>query len=187
MLTANVRYHFYRGDYTVNYTSRVTVVVPFYDAEAIYIEGEHTKSTSWDRRDQHLETLFGGQADGFGTTTVIEISGVDTYFDRWGWYRAGPGMESGVNTSILSDVTTTVEEDTTISEISKLVSRAGLTDATMPGLSAFHDNAAEAVEQQLATISGTRESSEAVVVAQGVITEVGTPIAPAVAALVGWV
>lgn len=180
---AIVTYHLYSGDYDVTYSSRATIVVPFYDAQALYMESESIKSTSWSKRDQYLTTPNGGGE--FMVREIHNVSGVDTNYERYGWEQGGPS--SRIITNILSDTTATEAVDTTLSEQSQLIGVSGLVNATIPSISAFHDNAEEAVEQQLATISGTRESSEAVVVAQGVITEVGTPIAPAVAALVGWV
>lgn len=178
-----VSYHLYSGNYNVTYSSRATIVVPFYDAQALYMESESIKSTAWTKRDQSLYTPFAGGE--FMVREIHNVSGVDTNYERFGWEQGGPS--SRIITWILSDTTATENLDTTLSEQSQLIGLSGVVEATIPSISAFHDNLVESVEQQLATISGTRESGEAVVVAQGIITEVGTPVAPAVAALVGWV
>lgn len=178
-----VTYNLYTGNYNVTYTSRATLVVPFYDAEAVYFEGTRTKSTSWTRRNQVCTTPFGGGE--FMVREIHNVSGVDTNYERFGWEQGGPS--SRITTSVTSDTTTTVAADTTLASTSKLIGHAGVVDATFSNLSSFHDNNAESVATPMPTISGTRVDDEAVVIAAGHITEVGTPFAPAVAALVGWV
>lgn len=178
-----VTYNLYTGSYAVTYSSRATLVVPFYDAEAVYFEGQRVKSTSWTRRNRVCTTPFGGGE--FMVREIHNVSGVDTNYERFGWEQGGPS--SRVTTSVTSDTTTTVAADTTLSSTSKLVGHAGVVDATFTNLSAFHDNNAESVGTPMPTVSGTRKDSQAVVIAAGSITAVGAPTAPAVPALVGWV
>ena len=178
-----VTYNLYTGNYAVTYSSRATLVVPFYDAEAVYFEGQRTKSTSWTRRNQALSAPFG--AGEFMVREIHNVSGVDTNYERFGWEQGGPS--SPYTTQIVSDTTTTVAEDTTLASTSKLIGHAGVVDATFTNLSAFHDNNAESVGTPMPTVSGTRVDSQAVVIAAGSITAVGAPSAPAVPALVGWV
>ena len=178
-----VTYNFYTGSYAVTYSSRATLVVPFYDAEAVYFEGQRTKSTSWTRRDRVCTTPFGGGE--FMVREIHNVSGVDTNYERFGWEQGGPS--SRITTNVTSDTTSTVTADTTLSSTSKLIGHGGVVDATFSNLSSFHDNNAESVATPMPTISGTRSGGDAVVIADGSITEVGTPVAPAIAALVGWV
>lgn len=176
-------YHFYSGSYAVTHSSRVTMVVPFGDAEAVYLEGVTTKDTSWTRRDEHLQYSFPGMK--FAQRERMVVGGVDTPYVKYGWDKGGP---SGAGSYVLlSDTTSTVTTSTTLASTSKLIGHGGVVDATFTNLSAFHDNNAESVGTPMPTVSGTRVDSQAVVIAAGSITAVGAPTAPAVPALVGWV
>lgn len=157
-------------------TGYAIVTVPMYDAEAIY-------TSYWT---YHTRNIYSGNIlhmaanlTGFDYQIVTYVGA--TPYVRWGYNDGGP--VSGA--SILSTEALTVSEtvDATLAE--KLICHAGNVDFVSTHANVFHNNAVEVIETQWYTLSSS-STTNPVVIAPGLIDQVGLDAAQAAPVIVGW-
>ena len=164
---------------TVATSSIATLIVPFYDAEAIYFQAQkYSLTTVYDRIvTQH-------QTNALAASRHPEFRNADNTWRRGEpfIYFLGGGLGAAVSAPTNPLPT---EAMTSASVVEVLVCHGGAVPAFLtPVLSSFHDAPADEAAGLKAT-SGTRTTNP-VVIANNAST-VGTPITPGKFALVGWV
>lgn len=157
-------------------TGYAIVTVPTYDAEAIY-------TSYWT---YHTRTIYSGSiqhmaanVSGFRYKEVVYV-GASEYV-RWGYNDGGPS--SGASTLSTEPLTASETVDATLVE--KLICHAGSVDFVSTHANVFHDNAAEVIETQWYTLSSS-STTNPVVIAPGLIDQVGLDAAQAASVIVGW-
>lgn len=163
-----------------------TVVVPFYDAEACYLQSNSVATRSAIGTSTRWNATVGGFD--YVTKTVVNVydpptSSHDEEVFKYGWNQgAGTSGATSSGTTPLSRSTTTTTDDKEV-----LVCRAGALPATFSHLTTFHDNTADSVPAQFATKTATSADSP-VAIAPGYIDAVGTGGSEGnVPVLVGWI
>lgn len=153
-------------------SSTATVIVPFNDAEAAFVEA--TKYTSEVRSNRHV--------------TVYD----NTSFLRFVLFFPLTGMPSVFTTALVSSAAGALVSDAlpdpittdTVDPVKKLLCVAGALDATMDDLASFH-NANDYADVSYTSLCGVQNSGA--VIAPGHVTSGLTTAAPDLAALVGWI
>ncbi len=165
---------------------RITVVIPFYDAEAAYLQWNNTYS----RLRYGDERRYNFSLAGFNFLERKQVSvyipplssELRTYL-KYDWENGGPSSP-GVTLISSTPVSTTTSSP---SGAEVLVCRAGVVPATFTHLNEFHNNAVDDVGAQFATLSATDQTAP-VLVAPGYAGPVGTNgnegSAPV---LIGWI
>ena len=152
------------------------VAVPMYDAEAIYTSYNTTQTRSIYSGDiKHMAA----DVSGFQYQRVL-YAGATPYI-RWGYNNGGP--PSGASTISTEALSVSSTETTTLTE--KLICHAGEVDFVSTHSSAFYDNSTEVVETQWLTLSSS-STTNPVVIAPGLIDQVGLDAAQAAPVIVGW-
>lgn len=163
-----------------------TVVIPFYDAEAAYLQWNNTYS----RLRYGDERRYNFSLAGFNFLERKQVSvyipplssELRTYL-KYDWENGGPSSP-GVTLISSTPVSTTTSSP---SGAEVLVCRAGVVPATFTHLNEFHNNAVDDVGAQFATLSATDQTAP-VLVAPGYAGPVGTNgnegSAPV---LIGWI
>ncbi len=140
-----------------------TMVVPFYDAEAVYLQAaiERTR-TVYGNVTYNLNHNGGGTIDAFLIRNAVTSDFVTTEYYS---YAQGAGGLPSANHTLES--TTSVIPDpvvTTTYSTAKLISRAGQHDATFPNIAQFRDNSAENISSAYYTLTGALSGSLAAVI-----------------------
>lgn len=178
-------------DLTIGYfedrtSGLATVVIPFYDAEAAYLQWNNTYS----RLRYGDERRYNFSLAGFNFLERKQVSvyipplssELRTYL-KYDWENGGPASPG--TTLVSSTPVSTTTSSPSGSEV--LVCRAGSVPSTFTHLSEFHDNAVDEVGAQFATLSAT-DKINPVLVAPGYAGPVGTNgnegSAPV---LIGWI
>lgn len=187
---ANMNYTYETSDVTDSRTDLLTVIIPWYDAEALFVRASATRN--------YLKTgitreIWGKNVNSwvYGNHATSRIEGSSELFHHpvveYYWWRLARVGGSDVLSSTSNppdELTTTVLQDNR-----KLFCRAGALDVDFTGgnLADFHDNELDEVTGVYNATSGT-STSEPVVLANQRITPVGTHGHDAVnPALLGWV
>ena len=163
------------------YYSQAIVVVPTYDAEAIYLKAQRVKYT-----------IRSGQYNRYSTDTLgfrfverSRISGGQEAI-RYGYEAGGPasGASSVSSNPTFLDSSTSTELDMTV-----LVCHAGEVAADFGSTSQFYDNNTDTISASFSTFTGTALNNDAVAISPGHIDSVGagTGVAAAAPVLVGWI
>lgn len=163
------------------YNSLATIVAPFYDAEALYVQ----YSTDLLRQETGLLQKMAANLAGFGYVweNRVDLFGTEVgRFRYYGWNNGGGA--SGA--AILSTEAVATSEVTVLTEGQYLVSHAGVTPATFTNLGEFHSNDQDFVSAQFGTITAT-SLDEPTLIAPGYAGPVGSEGAPASSVLVGWI
>ena len=165
---------------------RGTVVVPFYDAEAVYLESAFVNTvTVLTNTTYHLEDALGGLVGKFIAQNVMSLTGSVPYdnisYTEFQGAFIADGHQLVSSESIIPAPTTST---TTSSE--KLVCRAGTVPATFQNLGMFHDNAQDNVSSGFYTMTSSKVQPNAVALAPNYIAPTGAPSVTA-PALVGWI
>ena len=179
-----VTYTHSRGGENVVYSSRATMAVPFYDAEAVYLEAYAEKVASW----FPIVSSYTTQVSGFEYVrrTLFTPSGSPQLtLERTGWRGTGFTESAPGSLQVNSETNETIVTTTPTVNASYLIGHPGEVAATFTNLSQFHNNAVESVDAPMYTLTGTRED---LAVAIGNIEPVGMPAAAVDApVIVGWV
>jgi len=163
-----------------------TVVIPFYDAEAAYLQWNNTFS----RLRYGDERRYNFSLPGFNflkrervSVYIPPLSSELRTYLKYNWEFGGPASAGATLISSAPVSTTTSSPSGT--EV--LVCRAGVVPATFTHLNEFHNNVVDEVGAQFATLSATDQTSP-VLVAPGHAGPVGTGgnegSAPV---LIGWI
>lgn len=179
-----VRYVHSEGGENVTYTSRATMAVPLYDAEAVYLEAYGERASTW----FPLVIDYTTQTSGFEfvrRTIFTPTGSPQLTLERTGWRGGGISESAPGSLYVNSSVDEVISETSVTVNASYLIGHPGEVPATFTNLSQFHANAVESVDAPMQTLTGTRDD---LAVAPGNIDPVGMP-APAVDApvIVGWV
>ena len=166
-------YTFQREDFTEIKGAFSLVVIPFMDAQAVYMQGSTVRHRVGDRitgtrnvppvTPSHWRWEYPSSPPVIGPT-----------YDTYNAQQLNPSGEPDSTTAPFDEVTTTDQPCT-------LISSHGTFSATPPDISPFY-SALSAVEQNWGTIS----SANGVVRSEVNGVEVGSPIFPAFYSLVGW-
>jgi hypothetical protein len=170
-----VRYKIQYFDYVDNYQSRAAIVVPFYDAEAVYFQAECK--------------LLRSKTDGMSQT---EVGGRFLYRNQPKFEDGSTGPISEIFTSSDNTFNAVIEpfgpfipadEETYLVNAQRLVHRAGAVDAIYGAdLDGFFDNEGDRVGATFKTLSSTAASQPVVI---GRCAPVGTDVHEGNVALVG--
>lgn len=169
---------------SITRTGSATVVIPFYDAEAVYLQSSTETITTYDSSTvYHLSNgiLTGGALGAFLVGDLTD--GTPSEFNSAAGYGA---FAADFHDLASTTFETAPGNTTTTSTDQKMVGHAGPLTATFTHLSEFHDNTAETVGATFATISST-DNDYPIVIAPGYVSPVGVTSPPSVPALVGWV
>lgn len=162
--------------HTDAYSSSATLVVPFYDSQAIYMQGTTLKTISSSGNVQ----LYDAGLYGFEYKRITKITTPDRpSIVKYSWNNGG-----GPSGAIPIDLTSVSNYSETSTIYSKLVCVAGAVDATFSHIAEFRDNAADFVGAGYYTLSSANVDNP-VVIAHGIIDPIGIESAPAVPVLVG--
>lgn len=155
-----------------------SVVVPFYDSEAIYIQTETLNtSTTLTNITYHLAHNSAGPIGAFIVRSVTDVSPSLSYAAANGAFAADNLTLLGSESIIPSPTNTTTVD------ISNLFCSSGAITATFSHTAEFRDNAADSVGAEFGTIS-----SKSVAIAPGFINAFGLNGASVTApVIVGWV
>lgn len=179
-----VTYTHSRGDESVVYASRATMAVPFYDAEAIYVEGYGEQVSTW----QPQVSSYTTQVFGFiyvQRTLFTPTGSPQLILEKTAWRGTGFTESAPGSLQVNSETNETIVTNTQTVDGSFLVGHPGEVAATFTNLSQFHNNALESVDAPMYTLTGTRDD---LALATGNIEPVGMPATnPDAPVIVGWV
>jgi hypothetical protein len=169
-IPATIQYTLDLGTYTVGYTSLATLIIPFFDSEAIYMHCEAVRTKTFVRNQTEYSTgLFVRVVYPLLWNANASLNYALGPYCSSNVY-SGPQAGHGVVVATHS-VADDVEVDTR--RIKKLICRAGSLEATMDDLSPFHDGDINPTSTGYAAYSGSRKI-EPTVVAPRRVTSVGT-------------
>ena len=164
------------------FPSQATVVVPLYDAEAVYLQATTRQSTYVTANTtHHLRHSLLGVSGAFLVRMVTDENYTLFSYAKENGAFASDDLELDSTESLIPENVHVVTSDTAV-----LVCRAGAVPATFSHLNELHNNAQDDVADGYFTLSGTSVSTP-VVIALGYITPVGIAPAPARRVLVGWI
>ncbi len=166
---------------------QATVVVPLYDAEAVYLQASVARHTYVTANTTYHLYNNPGAISSLGYFLVRIGHSPDDVVINYYSYAQNIGGTVSDNHGLLSTesiIPAPIFENTYDSE--QLICSAGLIDATFQNLGAFHDNAEESVSSGFNTLTGTKVDPDGVAIAPTYITTDGTPDTN-VPVLVGWV
>ena len=179
-----VTYTHRRGGETVNYASRATMAVPFYDAEAVYVEGYGEKVASW----FPIVSSYTTQVFGFiyvQRTIFTPAGSPQLTLERTAWRGTGFTESAPGSLQVNSETNDTIVTNTQTLSGSYLVGHPGEVSAEFTNLNQFHNNELESVDAPMYTLTGTRAD---LAIATGNIDPVGMPATnPEAPVIVGWV
>lgn len=182
--TLQVTYTHSRGGESVVYASRATMAVPFYDAEAVYIEGYGEKVASW----FPIVSSYTTQVSGFEyvrRTVFTPTGSPQLMLERTGWRGTGFTESAPGSLQVNSETNDTIVTNTQTLGGSFLVGHPGEVAAEFTNLNQFHNNELESVDAPMYTLTGTRAD---LAIATGNIDPVGMPATnPEAPVIVGWV
>jgi len=163
-----------------------TVVVPFYDAEAIYLQASTEKTTTTDSNTtRYLYNDFSPLGAFLIQSIVSETGGDDRIFFRqaqeWGAYQADNHGQASPNETIIPDPV--IEW----SGSESLICHAGILDATFENMGVFHSNGESTIPSAFYTLSGTKNDEDAAVISNNLVANPYGAPGVAVPVLVGWV
>jgi len=173
------------GSGTIDYVGLATIIVPFYDAEAVFVH--HSNTTTRSETGAYRQTLktFHFHIVSAPRLNIPPNYPLGTVFIANNWY--GVGYNSAQPPEDLGFDNPPDTEVTNVDESKQLVSRAGVTTAAMDDLPPFHDSLVETTGAGYGVISGTRVT-DPVVISPTRITPIGSPVdKTSDAVLVGWV
>jgi len=179
-----VRFTWTTYDFVRTENSLVEVVVPFYDSEAIFIRGRNVFTTV-----KNNERVRVYDNDAFGTAMswyqYSLVPGIGLVLGA----RNGPyiaWITSNASGSLVSDTYPPTSTDVAESGVSSLVSKAGVSDASLGAMASYHQD-----DQEVAGSFGVLSSAAVpgtVVLAGDTITPVGiSQDYPSPAVMVGWI
>lgn len=182
--TLQVSYVHSRGGENVVYASRATMVVPFYDAEAIYIEGYGERVSSWLPAVSDYTTQLAGFV--YVRQTLFTPAGSPQLaLEHTAWRGTGATESIDGALYVNSETNETVVTKTQTVGGSYLIGHPGEVAATFTNLNQFHNNELESVDAPMYTLTGTRDD---LALAPGNIEPVGMPVSSVDApVIVGWV
>lgn len=165
------------------FSSRATVVIPFYDSEAVYLESVTSQGTYYiTNTTYHYQHTMLGVVGAFivRNTTSLQPGGYD--LAKFNGAFAADGLEEvGIEQIVPENVYTVTHNN------QQLVCHAGIVPATFSHINELHNNLLDEVGAGFYTLSSADMQSP-VVIASGHIEAVGTnghnPTAPV---LVGWI
>ena len=166
---------------TKSYSPTSTIIIPFYDAEAVFVNYSNTTTTgftgigvvTYGNSNFHVVS-YPQFADGFGF-------GDDYIATNWWGFGSGGTFTSTISTTNPADTTTVVTDTNSV-----LISKAGVTPATMNDISPFHDFLVETTGVGYGVLSGTRTTLPTVLPGEHGA-KIGTTIDANEPVLVGWV
>lgn len=164
----------------------ITVVVPFYDAEAAYLHYTVRDDTINEASTTYsLSNSSSGPVGAFLVKNAVSIEGDVsniqgvTYAQSWGAFAADYHDLNSTDSTLIPNVLRTTSAD------SFLTAGAGKVAATFTHLNEFHSNALEEVGAEFATLTSTQGD---IAIAPGYIEPVGlNGSSPGVPVIVGWV
>jgi hypothetical protein len=164
---------------------QATIVVPFYDSQAVYIQQSTENRKVVDTQiTQHQD---GGYFAAFGfliRSATSDGVGPWVYFSHAQSMGSTPSAPHGL-------VSTTYEVDPleiTFKGEEKLICTAGQLDAKFDNLGVFHNNSEESVSSGFYTLGSTKANPDGVAISNNLISNEGLGGASADApVLVGWV
>lgn len=169
---------------STSYSSTATLIVPFYDAEAIFAEGTRYQSAleSGVTSSTHTSNSMGESRT--AQVLVGSSGGSPIYAPNGPYVRWIPGyITTNLTSTNPPDSTTTM----TTSLGQNLVCRAGALPATMADLGSYHDNTLEEATVNYSAWSGVKALVATVFSPTRLEPPVGVVSVPQYPALVGWV
>lgn len=178
----NFNYSYSESIVNVVKQSFAEIVIPMFDAEAIFMRKEEQTTTTVESSTKWSRTSVGGYANNWFPRTTFTVPPPQTGYNRWNiGYDVGGAQYIGdtPDTSVPDPVTTTTSDG-------KLYCHAGTVDATFPGFDDFHDNDLESVAAKYNILTSAGTST--VVIGPGYIDpDIGISDAPAHPVIVGWI
>lgn len=165
---------------------QATVVIPFNDAEAAYLQSEVSTETNYTGTvvfHYSHAISFGGPVGAWLIKNIVLLA---DYVTQEEYSYAAAYQAGGVHTLDSTSYEPIDPVLTTESALQKFIGHGGPRDATFTHLSQFGDNTSEDVAAQFATLSGT-DNTLPTIIAPGYVDPVGIASPPFVPALVGWV
>lgn len=166
---------------------QATVVVPLYDAEAVYLHSSIEKTTSVTANTTYHQSNDFSPLGGFLIRSITSPDLVISEF--WGYAASAGAFPADYHSLVSIESVFPAPVVETTNNLQLLLCKAGEIGATFSNLGMFHDNTQDIVSSEFSTLSGTKIASDAVAIAPGFIVPVGTINVSAVSApaLVGWV
>jgi len=161
-----------------------TVIVPLYDAEAVYLQASVDSITYVTTNvTYHLGHDYSPGAAFLERVEVSPDGIVNIHFSHAN--RDGAFAADGHTLFSSENILPGPVTDHVYSEMD-LICHAGILDATIENFGVFHDNAEESIPSGYYTKSGTKNDGDAVVIADRLVATYGAPDVN-VPVLVGWV
>ena len=171
----------------VEHWGLITVVVPFYDAEAAYLHHVVRDDTYYDTSTTYTLNNSSGPVGSFLVSSVNDSYSTPTVLTRVSYAQSWGAFAADYHNLVSTDTTPREDELVTSGDTSKLISTAGMLSATFTHLNEFHSNALEEVGAEFGTLTSAR-SDQPIAIAPGYIDPIGlNGSAPGAPVIVGWV